>query len=442
MVDKKKENTFKQLELNFDLSSQNSEDSKTYFTRKRPWSAAKHRILLRYIQAHCYNLGGSQVFQSRYINYVDGFAGAGKYDEGIGIEDFIDKSRFWQRYESNFADTDGSPLIALKCAEIFRLEDRVNLRCFFAEEDQERNQKLRDNCKSIGQGLNYKIYEPQEFGVVMPNVMNELENYPTLFFLDAFGVKGVTFEQICSIANYVNKYKGEMFLLFHNRAVARHAGYHKTMYKTNKEKKTAETFMQNLTKLLGPNSDLDWKPKWFEYKQEEQKFERWALDYFKNRLQRESRFKGVASFEIKETYNDIRPQYHIVVGSNHPWKAFGEFLNDIFWKENQLLFFEDDKTKTNHKFMEQAWKRETDERVAKIRPMIIDVLQRKNQEWMPLEEVITMLILEIGNLGYLGRPEYRAKIMLKLYEEKIIEARELGAKGRLTLKNHVRVARR
>ncbi len=427
-----------QLEL--DLFGQNSENSKTFFTRKRPWSAAKHRILLRYIQAHCYNLGGDQPFQSKHMNYVDGFAGEGKYDEGMGIEDFIDNSQFWQRYENDFMDTDGSPLIALKCAKIFRLENRVNLRCFFTEEDKENNQKLRDNCNSIGQGLDYKIYDPQAFGIVISEVMNELNNYPTLFFLDAFGVKGVTFEQICSIATYLSQHKGEMFLLFHNRAVARNAGQYKTKYKNSQEEKTAKTYTQNLTQLLGYNSDADWKPKWLECKDQEQKFERWALEYFKSRLQKESRFKGVASFEVKETYNDVRPQYHIVVGSNHPQKAFGEFLNEIFWKENELLFFEDDKSKTNHRFMEQAWKRESDERVMKIRPVIIDILHRKNQDWMPLKDVITMLILEIGNLGYLGRPKYR-EIMLELYKEKIIEARDLGAKGKLTLKNNVRIVR-
>lgn len=111
--------TEKQRQLS--LFDENSENSDTFFTRKRPWSAAKHRILLRYIQAYCYNLGGNRPFQSRYANYVDGFAGEGKYDEGVGIEDFIDRSHFWQRYENDFRDTDGSPLIALKCAKIFRL---------------------------------------------------------------------------------------------------------------------------------------------------------------------------------------------------------------------------------------------------------------------------------------------------------------------------------
>ena len=329
-------------------------------------------------------------------------------------------------------------MIALKCAKIFSLEDRVTLRCFLTEENKILNQELKTNCDSIGKGLTYKIYEPQEFGNALPQIMNELEKYPTLFFLDAFGVKGVTFEQICSIANYVSQYKGELFLLFHNRAVARNAGQYKTSYKNPKDKKTAETYTQHLTKLLGDNSDIDWKPKWLEYQDQEQKFEKWALDYFKSRLQNESCFKGVASFEVKETYYDNRPQYSIVVGSNHPQKAFGEFLNEFFWHENKFLFFEVDKIGKNQQFLDQAWNRENDDRVSRIKPIIIDILRRKNHTWMTLKDVITLIILEVGHLGYLSRSKYR-EILLGLHQEKIIEAREFGARGNLTLENHIKV---
>lgn len=395
--------------------------------------------MLKYIQAYCYNLGGSKSYQSMYINYVDGFAGAGKYDEGIGIENFVDQSKFWQRYKTEFLDTDGSPLIALKCAKIFSFEERVTLRCFFTEEKKDLNQELKSNCNLISEGLSYKVYEPQRFDKAFTQIMNELDKYPTLFFLDAFGVKGVTFEQICSIANYVSKYKGELFLLFHNRAVARHAGLYKTSYKNSKDQKTAETYTQNLTNLLGHSSDLDWKPKWLECQDQEQKqkFERWALEYFKSRLQKESTFKGVAIFEIKETYNDSRPQYNIVVGSNHPQKAFGEFLNEFFCEENKLLFFEDDKTGKNHKFLTQSWERQNDERIETIRPEIIEILRRNNQDWITLKDVISLIILEIGKLGYLSRPKYR-EILLDFHKKNIIEAKELGARGNLTLDNYVR----
>jgi three-Cys-motif partner protein len=407
-----------------------------YFNRKRTWTATKHRIMLRYIQAFCYKLGSSNM----YLNYVDGFSGKGKYDEGIGIENFVGDSKFWQKYKTTFLDTDGSPLIALKLAKIFKDENRVNLRCFFTEKDKKRNLELQNNCSLIGEGLSYKIYEPQKFDKILPQIMNELENYPTIFFLDTFGVQGVTFEQICSIGDYVSRYKGELFLLFHNRSVARNAGFYKTSYKDYKEQKTAETYTKHLTHLLGANSDLEWKKKRLEYQKEEQKFEKWALEYFKYRLQKDSSFNGVASFEIKEEYNDTRPQYHIVVGSNYPEDAFGELLNDFVYQENKLLFHQDDKTGKYHKFMEDEWERQNNERISKIKPQIIEILRIKNQDWMTLENAITLIILEIGNLGYLSRTKYR-EIFLTLYEENIIEAEELGARGKLTLKNNIRVVK-
>ncbi len=428
-----------QLSLNF---NSDSESSQQFFVCKRSWSASKHRIILKYLQAHCYNLGGNKNFQSEHINYVDGFAGEGSYDEGLGMEDFIRKSSFWNRYNINVFDTDGSPLIALKCARIFREEDRVNLRCFFAEEKKETNQKLRKNCEEIGMGLDYKIYEPKAFSEILSQIMPELDGYPTLFFLDSFGVKGLSFEQICQIGDYVSKYKGELFLLLHNRAIARSAGFLTPKSDSERIKKTAESYMKNLTRLLGSNSDKDWQPKWYELRTRPQHFERWALQYFVNRVYNESKFKGVASYEIKEKYNDARPQYSIVVCSNHPRKAFGDLLNDIFAAENNYLFYEEDKSGLNQKFLDQEWSRQVEKRKIDVRTEIINILENRKKEWIPLEETITNVILELGqqgyDLGYLKRADYRA-LFITLFKQGIIEAESVGKKGEPTLKDRIRI---
>lgn len=430
-----------QLSLNFYPGSESSQE---FFTCKRSWSASKHRIILRYIQAHCYNLGGSKKFQSRHINYVDGFAGEGKYDEGFGIEDFVNSSDFWNRYNIDLLNTDGSPLIALKCARAFSEEGRVNLRCFLAEENKKTNQKLRENCESIGMGLDYKIYEPKTFDKTLPQIMSELHGYPTVFFLDSFGVKGLTFEQICQISEYVSSHKGELFLLFHNVSVARNAGYLTQKSDNEKMKKAAETYMRNLTALLGPNSDKDWQPQWLTLKDKQQQFERWALDYFVNRVGKESKFKGIASYEIKERYNDTRPQYSIVVCSNHPRKAFGDFLNEFFADENKFLFYAEDKSKMNRKFLEQEWNRQVEKRKADIQPVIIRILQENNQQWMLLKDVITEIILKLGHLGYdlgfLKRSDYRI-ILIELFKKGVIQAETLSRKGEPTLESKVRIMR-
>jgi hypothetical protein len=90
--------------------------------------------------------------------------------------------------------------------------------------------------------------------------------------------------------------------------------------------------------------------------------------------------------------------------------------------------------------MSQEWERQNNERISTIKPQIIDILRIRNQDWMTLNKAITMVILEIGNFGYLNRTKYR-EIFLNLYEEKIIEARELGTSGKLTLENSIRVVK-
>ncbi|MHC5733180.1 MAG: three-Cys-motif partner protein TcmP, partial [Nostoc sp.] len=59
------------------------------------------------------------------------------------------------------------------------------------------------------------------------------------------------------------------------------------------------------------------------------------------------------------------------------------------------------------------------------------------QDWIRLKDVISLIFLKIGNLGYLSRPKYR-EILLDFHKKKIIEAKELGARGNLTLENYVR----
>lgn len=419
------------------LFDQHPED---FFTIKRPWSASKHRIMLRYIQAFCYNLGGKEVYQSMYLNYVDGFAGAGKYSLGIGIENFVNSSKFLKKYSNEFSDTDGSPIIALKWAKIFSQENRVNLRCFFNEANKKINKALKNNCNPLIQDLFCKIYEPKEFALCLPELLKDLENYPTLFFLDTFGVKGVTFEEICLLANYLSQYKGELFLLFHNIQVARHAGQSTARSNDPRMLKAAQTYTHNLTALLGPNSELDWKPKWLEFKNNPQHFERWALDYFKLRLINESSFKGVGSFEIKETYDDSRPQYSLVVCSNKPEKAFGAFLNEFFWDEDKLLYFKNNQLKTAQEFLEREWNHETNERINQIKPVIVDWLCQHLSNWESVDDVITQLIVKIGKLGYLKRTQYR-EILLKLHQKGILEARKLGKKGQVTLNSQIKIVK-
>ncbi|PSN19444.1 hypothetical protein C7271_07250 [filamentous cyanobacterium CCP5] len=419
---------------NEQLSLFSQEDSQDFFDRKRSWSASKHRLLLKFLQSFCYVLGGGK-YPSKNLNYVDGFAGKGKYEKGIGITNFTDQSSFWKRYNANFCDTDGSPLIALKCAKIFKEEGRVELKCHFSEANKKSFSELENNCKSFQDYVPYQLYGPGDFGNFLPKIINGLDGNPTLFFLDTFGVKGVSFDQVKMVNNYLRKHKGEVFLLFHNISVARHAGQSTAAAKNPRTQKAVETYTKNLTDLLGINSEPVWKAKWHELQGQPQEFEKWALSFFKRRVLEETSIGGVTSFEIKESYYDVRPKYSIIVCSNKPDKSFGELLNDFVFRERHSLFFRESYSGLE-KFLEGEWQKEINQNAAYIKPYVLDCIQKSN--WSTVEETITNTILKVGELGLLDRSHYR-KIILGLYDEGFLQARNLGRNGQPTGKTCIKI---
>lgn len=416
------------------IFSENPHELQDFFGKKRSWSASKHRLLLKYLQSFCYVLSGGK-YPSQTLNYVDGFAGKGKYEDGMGLTSFTDASNFWKRYNANFSDTDGSPLIALKCAKIFKDENRAELNCHFSEANRKSYLELQDNCKDFEGGPAYEIYGPGEFEKLLPEILSKLNCNPTLFFLDTFGVKGVTFEKISLVNQYLRKYKGEMFVLFHNISVARHAGQSTAVTKTEKDRRAVDTYTKNLTNLLGKGSEPIWKGRWSQLKDSPQEFERWALQYFKQQITKETLIRGVTSFEIKESYADSRPKYSIVVCSNNPAKSFGELLNDFIFSERRSLFFAKSYSGIET-FLENEWKKDVIDRTRDIYPRALEIL--RNSNWSTVKDAITRIILEIDDLGYLDRASYR-NILRELYDRGHLDVRDLGEKGGITDKSCIRI---
>lgn len=156
-------------------------------------------------------------------------------------------------------------------------------------------------------------------------------------------------------------------------------------------------------------------------------------------MRNETGFKDVTSFEIKETYADKRPQYSIVVGSNYPEKAFGEFLNDFIWEEEKLLFYKDNNTKQIEMFLDKEWDAENKRRIEKIKPAAIEILQKLTSSWLPCEEAITKIILGISELGVLKRTQYYNEILIPLYQAGRLEIRKPGSRKPFTLKSELRL---
>ncbi|MGC9504590.1 three-Cys-motif partner protein TcmP [Baaleninema sp.] len=421
-----------------------------FFTRKREWSVAKHRIILKYLQASCYNLAAL----SDTINYIDGFAGSGEYEEGAigGIEEFIKNSPFWKRYEPNFSDKDGSPIIALKTSRILQAEQRVNLRCFFVEENRERNQKLRDKCSAVGEGLGYKIYPPSGFEEILDNLMVDLgqglsKPCPSLFFLDTFSPNGVGFESLKRIAEYQINFGGELFILFHNGYLSRQVGNAMSEKWKQQGKTTGDTFAKKVDSFFGASSKKAWRQKWEEIKRTDsppQTFAKWAIEHYKQKLRDECSFKGVVSFEIKEEFNSVAPKYHIIACSRHPEKAFGVLLNDLVYEENKSLFFRDNFNQNLSEFLEQDWQRENQDQLKILKPHITRILADICSEWTLLDDAMTRLILTLDregilSMGKLKRKQYRSEVFIPLYQKGILEAETVGKQGLPRLTDRVRV---
>lgn len=142
-----------------------------------PHTLAKHAILQRYLQAWAPILG------SRFptLNYIDGFAGPGRYSEG----------------------EDGSPIIALNAALGHSTSSRRNFNFLFVELDAERATCLSSIVDEMDLPLNFNVsIEEAEFEQAIPPFLDKYlgtgpySSIPTFAFIDPFGWTGFPFQII------------------------------------------------------------------------------------------------------------------------------------------------------------------------------------------------------------------------------------------------------
>jgi three-Cys-motif partner protein len=138
---------------------------------------AKHEILRRYLGAWFPILGST----SKKINYIDGFSGPGRYQQG----------------------EPGSPIIALQIAESCKERIGKTITNFlFIDKDPDRIAHLHEEIKAFNLPPNFKVtIENEEFEKVLSRVLTLLETSnkqlaPTFSFIDPFGWKGLPFSII------------------------------------------------------------------------------------------------------------------------------------------------------------------------------------------------------------------------------------------------------
>ena len=139
-----------------------------------PHTEAKHAILRRYLQAWVPILG--RTFQQ--LNYIDGFAGPGRYSNG----------------------EDGSPIIALNVALEHDQDLQCDLKYLFVERDENRAATLRTIIEDLPRARNVSVQVAQStFETAVDSFLDSnlvgSGGYanPTFAFIDPFGWTGFPF---------------------------------------------------------------------------------------------------------------------------------------------------------------------------------------------------------------------------------------------------------
>lgn len=148
-----------------------------------PHTAAKHLLLKRYLDAWFPILGK---YHNR-INYIDGFAGPGEYEDG----------------------EDGSPILAIEAAknhvERGTLASNVNINFIFVEAEPDYATHLQQRLTRLSCPGQFKFgVVPGEFANVIGGLLDNLEKgnkvlAPTFAFVDPFGFSGIPFDLMARI---------------------------------------------------------------------------------------------------------------------------------------------------------------------------------------------------------------------------------------------------
>lgn len=151
-----------------------------------PHTAAKHLLLKKYLDAWFPILGK---YHGR-INYIDGFAGPGEYEDGEV----------------------GSPIIAIDAAKAHvakgTLPANVNINFTFVEADPGFADHLRSRLKTLTIPPQFKVAViPGEFADVIGGILAQIEQDkkqidPTFAFVDPFGFSGIPFSLMTRILGY------------------------------------------------------------------------------------------------------------------------------------------------------------------------------------------------------------------------------------------------
>jgi three-Cys-motif partner protein len=239
--------------------------------------------------------------------FVDGFAGAGAYDDA--------------------GHQDGSPLIAARWA---RQEEqrcgRPKVRCINVERDPACFRRLAANLAPWSH-LVSNLHG--EFSEHLDKIIATIGRDPAFFFLDPFGVRGIEMELIEKIMNRPSR-KTELLIHFSERSFARMAGHVAEGDRTTAAERVAQTKLATLDKVIGSPM---WRPWWSSDDVEPGERLEKTIDLYISQL-RARGFEFVHQIRIRDRQRD-RSRYRLIFCTGSPHGV--DFMSDIACRYERSL---------------------------------------------------------------------------------------------------------
>jgi three-Cys-motif partner protein len=210
--------------------------------KNRQQTQIKLDILRKYLRAWAIIIGSH--FREAY--FVDCFAGRGKYHWG----DEKDK-------------ISGSPIIGIEISrEIRKIKLKKGLKfdlnIIAIDAENENLVALKGFTKEVDHIPETKIeIIESEFGATLPEVLRKISGVPAFFFIDPYGIKGVTKESIDSIVNRAGS--TEIFLNYMQMGVQRVKGQYRNI--NHKDEKIRIKAIKTVAHMDGLFGDASWVDK-------------------------------------------------------------------------------------------------------------------------------------------------------------------------------------
>lgn len=342
-----------------------------HFEQSLPeWSARKHAILADYLPAFCRALSG----RGNTIWYVDGYAGAGVYQDPSKDDSTI-------QY--------GSPVLAARTAQLLPYD----VRCVNVESDKTHFATLQETTRDFDQTKIRNILG--DFKQVVGDVLELVSGSPALFFLDSFGTKDLPMaglvDQIAS-----RRQPTDILLRYGTEAVRRLAGY-ADRESDEHNKKINAGHLDNWFRGSGWRDIVRSSPA--------SARDEALLDYYKQQLISISggRIEFVQSYPIR-TINGIT-KYHIVFATGD--RLGLKIMSEILYKENEayLQDQESDRLKRSGQGSLNLFGDESSNALETLKSEIISIGQ--GQETWKFLELYYKLITTRGWFAQMSEKEFR-----------------------------------